>query len=85
MRKVASRTKSYKEMQIEKEDAYINRYLQRNAFQAVPIRPEEQEQFDPNYKYQEETNMVMDTRDYLLEAIAKEYREGKKIDPEMEN
>lgn len=26
----------------------------------------------------------MDTRDYLLEAIAKEYREGKKIDPEME-
>ena len=38
MRKKASRTKTLKEEQVERENEYITRYLDNNSFESVPIK-----------------------------------------------
>lgn len=63
MRKKATRTKSFKQEQVEKEDEYISKHLNTSQFESVPIQ-DEVEHRNP-YQFEETTN-VFDTKDYLL-------------------
>lgn len=83
MRKKASKTKTFKQQKIDQEEERIQKYLLGKDFKSVPIGQEPEEESQA-YEFQNDKNDTFDTKEYLLEAMARDYGEGKKIDPKYE-
>lgn len=62
MRSKATVTKSFKQQKIDEENERIEKYLKRNEFRSIPIKTEEED--DEQYQYKQEGEF--DTKEYLL-------------------